>query len=138
MAARVSSLPRRRWYHAGISTKAPDPLRILFCGSDAFSCESLNVLHREHVENPGLVESLDVMVRPPKRTGRGLKQFREGKSIFLKITCANSLTNMELVPCKLLAENLGLTVHERDTFRGWSVSVAEDDISTQRNSDWGE
>jgi hypothetical protein len=100
LAAAAAHFPRPR---AGLSTKASGPLRILFCGSDDFSCESLSALHREHVRNPRLVESLDVMVRPPKRTGRGLKQFRE-------------------VPCKTLADSLSLTVHERDTFRGWPVS----------------
>lgn len=59
---------------------ATDPLRILFCGSDAFSCESLRALHGEHVRGKGgLIESLDVMVLPPKRMGRGLKLLREGR-----------------------------------------------------------
>ncbi|POR37599.1 Methionyl-tRNA formyltransferase, mitochondrial [Tolypocladium paradoxum] len=82
--------------------KASDPLRILFCGSDAFSCESLRALHGEHVRDGRLVEALDVMVLPPKRTGRGFKQIRE-------------------VPCKAVAEELGLRVHQRDTFRRWEL-----------------
>lgn len=61
------------------SRKASDPLRILFCGSDAFSCESLRALHREHVKNRALVEALDVMVLPGRRTGRGLRTVREGE-----------------------------------------------------------
>lgn len=56
-----------------------DPLRILFCGSDEFSCVSLSALHREHVRNRGLVEALDVMVLPAKPTGRGLRRLREGE-----------------------------------------------------------
>lgn len=61
---------------------ATDPLRILFCGSDAFSCESLRALHCEHVRDQGaLVEALDVMVLPPRRTGRGLRQLWEGKGM---------------------------------------------------------
>jgi hypothetical protein len=60
--------------------RTSDPLRILFCGSDAFSCESLKALHREHVANKALIESLEVMVLPGKRTGRGLKQIRQGES----------------------------------------------------------
>lgn len=61
------------------SSKVSDPLRILFCGSDAFSCESLRALHREHAENKGLIEALDVMVLPGRRTGRGFKTIREGE-----------------------------------------------------------
>lgn len=61
------------------SRKASDPLRILFCGSDAFSCESLRALHRENVKNRALVEALDVMVLPGRRTGRGLRTVREGE-----------------------------------------------------------
>lgn len=51
-----------------------DPLRILFCGSDDFSCESLKELYAEHRRDRALVESLEVMVMPAKRMGRGLKQ----------------------------------------------------------------
>ncbi|KAJ6443190.1 methionyl-tRNA formyltransferase [Purpureocillium lavendulum] len=79
-----------------------DPLRILFCGSDDFSCASLRALHAEHARDPGLVSALDVMVLPPRRTGRGFKQLRE-------------------VPCKALAEELGLRVHQRETFRNWEL-----------------
>ncbi|KHN99392.1 methionyl-tRNA formyltransferase [Metarhizium album ARSEF 1941] len=85
------------------SHKASDPLRILFCGSDTFSCGSLRALHREHVENRALVEALDVMVLPGRRTGRGLKTVRE-------------------VPCKTLAEQLNLPIHQRETFRNWEAS----------------
>ncbi|GAT31429.1 hypothetical protein UVI_02049920 [Ustilaginoidea virens] len=83
--------------------KASDPLRILFCGSDAFSCESLRALHREHVRNRALVEALHVMVLPGRRTGRGLKRLRE-------------------VPCKDLARELGLPVHQRETFTKWDLT----------------
>lgn len=55
-----------------------DALRILFCGSDAFSCESLKALYAEHQRNKELVESLEVMVLPDKKVGRGLKEVREG------------------------------------------------------------
>ncbi|KAG8427839.1 Methionyl-tRNA formyltransferase [Metarhizium acridum] len=84
------------------SRKVSDPLRILFCGSDAFSCESLRALHREHVNNRALVEALDVMVLPGRRTGRGLKTVRE-------------------VPCQTLAEQLNLPIHQRETFRRWDL-----------------
>lgn len=81
---------RRRLFSTGFGIDAKkekkkissDPLRILFCGSDAFSCASLHALHEEHRKNRRLVESLDVMVLPAKRTGRGFKQIREGKIFF--------------------------------------------------------
>ncbi|RCI09098.1 hypothetical protein L249_5043 [Ophiocordyceps polyrhachis-furcata BCC 54312] len=91
---------RRRF--ESTTTRASDPLRILFCGSDAFSCESLRALHREL--GSGAVEALDVMVLPPKRMGRGMKQLRQ-------------------VPCRALAEELRLTVHERETFTKWEVPL---------------
>ncbi|OTA03652.1 hypothetical protein A9Z42_0040830 [Trichoderma parareesei] len=97
-----SAFLQRRCSSSEITRKASDPLRILFCGSDAFSCESLRALHREHETNRGLVESLDVMVLPPRRTGRGFKEIKE-------------------VPCKSAAEHLGLRIHQRETFRNWSM-----------------
>lgn len=51
-----------------------EPLRILFCGSDNVSTESLHALHEEHVYNKELVESIDVCVLPPKLGGRGMKE----------------------------------------------------------------
>ncbi|PFH55747.1 hypothetical protein XA68_17689 [Ophiocordyceps unilateralis] len=83
-------------------SRASDPLRILFCGSDSFGCESLRALHGEHARDERFVEALDVMVLPPKRVGRGMKQIRE-------------------VPCKALAEELRLPVHQRATFTKWEV-----------------
>ncbi|EEH43410.1 methionyl-tRNA formyltransferase [Paracoccidioides brasiliensis Pb18] len=82
------------------STKTCDPLRILFCGSDSFSIASLNTLYKEHVNNPETIASIDVVCRPGKRVGRGLKNFRE-------------------VPIKAAATQLSLPVHEIDTFTGW-------------------
>lgn len=58
------------------------PLRILFCGSDEISSASLRALHREHRKDPELIESIDVLCRPAKRSGRSLVNFRE---------CENSL-----------------------------------------------
>ncbi|KAK1760614.1 Methionyl-tRNA formyltransferase [Echria macrotheca] len=84
------------------STRASDPLRILFCGSDEFSCASLKALEAEHRTNPDLIRSIDVVVRPPKRTGRGLKQIRE-------------------LPLHSLAKDLNLPIHLRDTFRQWNM-----------------
>ncbi|KAL7799064.1 Formyltransferase [Trichoderma ceciliae] len=97
------TIPQQRcFFSSGTTRKASDPLRILFCGSDTFSCESLRALHREHERNRQLIESLEVMVLPPRRTGRRFKQITE-------------------VPCKSAAEHLGLKIHQRETFRGWSI-----------------
>ena len=95
-----------RWYrsfHNQQGKKIGEPLRILFCGSDAFSVASLKALDRERVNNPELISSLDVVHRPAKRVGRGLKEFRN-------------------VPLRATAESLALPIHEVDTFTGWEVS----------------
>ncbi|EFX02858.1 methionyl-tRNA formyltransferase family [Grosmannia clavigera kw1407] len=107
----------RRWLCGTTTPSSPsnrtdvEPLRILFCGSDAFSCASLGALHAEMQRQDGLpkdhraslagrIASLDVVVRPAKRTGRGLKQVADS-------------------PVRTMATELGLCVHERDTFTGW-------------------
>lgn len=81
-----------------------DPLRILFCGSDAFSCASLRALHDLQQSDPNgkLIKSIDVLIRPGKPAGRGLKRVATG-------------------PLLHLAEELGLPVHRRDTFTGWEL-----------------
>lgn len=81
-----------------------EPLRILFCGSDTFSCASLSALHALHQAEPRLVESIDVLVRPGKPTGRGLRRIAVG-------------------PLFHLATSLGLPIHERDTFTGWDLPL---------------
>jgi methionyl-tRNA formyltransferase len=60
------------------SDKSIDPLRILFCGSDDFSIAALKALHAEQLRAPQSIESIDIVCRPAKRVGRGLKQIREG------------------------------------------------------------
>ena len=55
-----------------------EPLRILFCGSDDFSISSLRKLHKEHLQDNGLIASVDVVCRPGKPVGRGRKIIREG------------------------------------------------------------
>lgn len=59
--------------------KHHDPLRILFCGADEFSIYSLRALHELQRTKPDAVESIDVVCRPDKRVGRGLKQIQEGE-----------------------------------------------------------
>jgi hypothetical protein len=60
------------------STTAAKPLRLLFCGSDDFSSASLRAVHQEHLRNPQSIKSIDVLIRPGKPSGRGLKSIREG------------------------------------------------------------
>ncbi|PSR97632.1 formyl transferase, partial [Coniella lustricola] len=81
-----------------------EPLRILFCGSDNFSCASLSALHNLHKANPSLIESIDVLVRPGKPAGRGLTRIAVG-------------------PLYHLAESLALPIHQRDTFTGWDLPL---------------
>lgn len=90
---RVGDLPRRS-----------EPLRILFCGADAFSCASLSALHALHQAEPRLIDSIDVLVRPGKPSGRGLRRISVG-------------------PLFHLATSLGLPVHQRDTFTGWDLPL---------------
>ncbi|KAI1284113.1 formyl transferase [Xylaria sp. FL0933] len=88
--------------YSTIIKKKSDPLHILFCGSDDFSCASLQALHDERVRNPDLIRSINVLVRPGKPTGRGYKVVRDS-------------------PVRSLAQDLGLEIHERDSFTGWSM-----------------
>ena len=55
-----------------------EPLRILFCGSDDFSIASLRKLFDAQQVGKDLISSIDVVCRPGKRVGRGLKAIREG------------------------------------------------------------
>ena len=73
----TSANPRRY-----ASSKASDPLRVLFCGSEEFSIVSLHALHQEHLRDPESIASIDVVCRPGKPVGRGLKTVREGMLSF--------------------------------------------------------
>ncbi|KAJ5364355.1 uncharacterized protein N7496_010068 [Penicillium cataractarum] len=91
-----------RWpTYRSYATRSFDPLRILFCGSDEFSIASLKALHDYRLKHPEKISSIDVVCRPGKRVGRGLKKIRE-------------------MPIKEAAAALSLPVHEIDTFRGWT------------------
>lgn len=91
-------MPRRRWVSAAVRNH--DPLRILFCGADEFSIYSLQALHELQQRRADKIASIDVVCRPDKRVGRGLKQISQ-------------------VPIKPVANDLGLQLHQIDTFRGW-------------------
>ncbi|KAK4104559.1 Formyltransferase [Parathielavia hyrcaniae] len=101
-AARPATARWRLPYSTSTAPKKSDPLRILFCGSDDFSCHSLRALHDEQKRNADLVRSIDVVVRPSKSVGRGHKVLRE-------------------VPARKLAAELQLPIHVRDTFTGWDL-----------------
>jgi hypothetical protein len=53
-----------------------EPLRILYCGSDAFSCTSLKALHEAAQRQSSNIASIDVVCREGKPYGRGLKVVR--------------------------------------------------------------
>ncbi|KAI9657517.1 MAG: Methionyl-tRNA formyltransferase [Alyxoria varia] len=78
-----------------------EPLRILFCGSDEFSAESLRQLYLEKTDNPDLIESIHVVIKAGKPAGRGLKEIRD-------------------VPLKSVARELSLPLSELHTFTGWT------------------
>jgi hypothetical protein len=68
--------------------KPCDPLRILFCGADEFSIRSLEAVHHAQQSKPGAkIQSIDVVCRQGKRTGRGLKTVRNGMKSTISSTC---------------------------------------------------
>lgn len=81
----------------------PGPLRILFCGSDAFSIESLRALHAAQQQDPAFIEAIHVVHRPAKPTGRGLKTLREGNQnamfLFSCIGLCNALLWLAMQWC---------------------------------------
>lgn len=93
--------PIRRGF-SSVTTKTAEPLRILFCGSDDFSAASLRALTHARRDIPSLIASIDVVHRPAKHTGRGLKKLRP-------------------VPIQRVAtDELNLNTHVIDTFTGWT------------------
>ena len=84
-----------------MANKQYDPLRILFCGADEFSIYSLHALRDLQQSRGDKVQSIGVVCRPDKRVGRGLKHIQE-------------------VPIKRVALDLGLNLHQIDTFKGWT------------------
>ena len=67
-----------RNYNSSLQTSKHDPLKILFCGSDEFSIYSLRALRELQDARPDKIDSIDVVCRPDKRVGRGLKKIQEG------------------------------------------------------------
>jgi methionyl-tRNA formyltransferase len=122
-----SALSKRSFGYRFLATKTYDPLRILFCGADEFSIASLKALHEEHVKRPDRISSIDVVCRPGKRVGRGLKTIREGTLSTFKDQYAWNYAHSiiwSIVPIKAVATELSLPIHEIDTFKGWAVDYS--------------
>lgn len=99
---------RRAAFSRRVSTKGKaehNALRVLFCGADDFSIYSLRALHELQRKQPDRIDAIEVICRPDKRVGRGLKQ-------------------VQAVPIKPVANKLGLKLHQIDTFTGWSPKDA--------------
>ncbi len=78
LSSRVYPLLKIRKFSA---SKIRDPLRILFCGSDDFSVCALQSLYQEHKQDRASIASIEVVCRPGKPVGRGLKTVRQGDEI---------------------------------------------------------
>ncbi|EMD96592.1 hypothetical protein COCC4DRAFT_205606 [Bipolaris maydis ATCC 48331] len=99
---------RRHYVPPSCSASLSSPLRILFCGSDDFSVASLRAVVDAKRRVPQLIDSVQVLHRPAKPSGRGLKTLRE-------------------VPIKQVAvEELSLPTHALDTFTGWAPPTPVD------------
>jgi len=92
---------RRGFQRSTVKEQDDERLRILFCGADAFSVESLKALHAESKAPNSNIVSIDVVTKIDKKAGRGMKQLKSP-------------------PIKPAALELGLPVHQIDTFTGWS------------------
>ena len=99
-ASRLSGFPNARTFHATSRLLNSEKLRILFCGADRFSIAHLQALHEQSNLPDSQISNIDVVTRTDKRSGRG------GKSVTSP-------------PLKYEADQLGLTVHQLDTFTGW-------------------
>jgi len=106
-------------HQRGLSLKSSDPLRVLFCGADEFSIASLQGLYKEHLANPELIRSIDVVCKRGKRYGRGLKQIREGRSYHFR--AKNLSIDLVSVPISAVANELSLPLHQIDTFTKWQA-----------------
>lgn len=90
-----------RSFHSSRRNLDNEKLRILFCGSDLFSTESLKALHAESRLYNNNIQTIEVVTRTDKRAGRGLK-------------------NIKSPAIKPVAQELNLPLHQIDTFRGWT------------------
>ncbi|KAF0408217.1 Methionyl-tRNA formyltransferase [Gigaspora margarita] len=91
--------------------KVSPPYRILFFGSDYFSLESLIALvdQQKSEGTSSFVKSIEVVVPPDRRTGRGLKTITQS-------------------PVKLFAQDNNLIIHEAPpkTLQTWKIPKPRD------------
>ncbi|KAF2665414.1 Formyltransferase [Microthyrium microscopicum] len=120
----TTCIASRKLYSSSTSqtfNRKADPLRILFCGSDTFSIVALRPLVRLLETDPSIVESIDVLCRPPKRTGQGLKVLKEppvglfAKTANLPLYELNhfdhfNISNLSGVPNIIIAVSFGLLI----------------------------
>jgi methionyl-tRNA formyltransferase len=123
--AKIPRYGAHNTFRAYSNTKSAPPLRILFAGSDNFSAESLKALHREAVDNPTLISSIDVLCREDGRTGRKRDVLKEGRlppppPAYIYIY-THGLTTRPLVPIKSLARSLDLPIHTVQNFTSFSL-----------------
>jgi methionyl-tRNA formyltransferase len=103
----VKQCPLRYASTATTVEKPGERLRILFCGSDQFSACSLRALAKYASSLESNIESVDVVTRNDKWTGRGLRR-------------------LESPPVKQVAQELELPLHQIDTFTGWSPPIYDE------------
>ena len=80
---RTSTLPGRISRSPGVyrrfgTKSSASGLRILYCGSDEFSAVSLKRLDEARLQGRG-IQSIDVVYKTGKPSGRGLKRIRDGR-----------------------------------------------------------
>ncbi|KIW91376.1 uncharacterized protein Z519_08272 [Cladophialophora bantiana CBS 173.52] len=97
----------QRRHFSSLKSESDDPLRILFCGTDRFSVASLEALDRYSKTPESNILSIDVVTKTDKRVGRGRKLVKPPA-------------------IKTAAQDLGLPIHQIDTFTGWSPPVFSD------------
>jgi hypothetical protein len=97
-----------------------EPLRILYCGSDRFSCSTLQALHQESQRPSSNIASIDVVCREGKPHGRGLKELRHRMWPTRQKVIDSNVLAAEI---KTVAKSLGLPVHQIKTFTGWEVCI---------------
>lgn len=79
-ASRTFSRPSHQ-FRPLVGESHDEPLRILYCGSDSFSCAILQALHEEYQRPSSNIASIDVVCREGKPYGRGLRSIRHRMSV---------------------------------------------------------
>lgn len=106
--------PSRCWLSTTAHDKQTKPLRILFCGSDTFSARSLHALFDEAKSADSHILSIDVVTWKDKYGGRNNATLR---SPFIK----------------KVALEMGLPLHQIDTFDDWQTPVYNSSFNSEIN-----